>query len=119
MLHDAEAKACAKHTVWSGQAAKHLVFFVLTLFGVLETDIPRGSGAHPRVYNRGLVLARLQMELLGTGPLRAPWHDCMLGPGQRVTAAWLYQLDNISQRTMCASNTYIDVSIDVICDRWI
>ncbi|CAK9004072.1 Pentatricopeptide repeat-containing protein [Durusdinium trenchii] len=37
------------------------------------------------VYNRGLVLARLQMELLGTGPLRAPWHDCMLGPGQRVT----------------------------------
>ena len=43
----------------------------------------------PRVYNRGLVLARLQMQLQDVGPLKLPWSDCMLGPGQKVTASWL------------------------------
>lgn len=37
------------------------------------------------VYNRGLVLARLQMHLQDVGPLKLPWSDCMLGPGQKVT----------------------------------
>ena len=60
----------------------------LHLFSI--TNLPAFSAFpnHPRVYNRGLVLARLQMELQDTGPLKVPWRDCMLGPGQKVTASW-------------------------------
>ena len=39
------------------------------------------------VYNRGLVLARISMEVMDLEPLRVPWKDCLLGPGQKVTAA--------------------------------
>ena len=39
------------------------------------------------VYNRGLVLARISMEVIDLEPLRVPWKDCLLGPGQKVTAA--------------------------------
>ena len=46
----------------------------------------------PRVYNRGLVLARLQMQLQDVGPLKLPWSDCMLGPGQKVTASWFFNI---------------------------
>ena len=42
------------------------------------------------VYNRGLVLARISMEVMDLEPLRVPWKDCLLGPGQKVTAArWM------------------------------
>lgn len=49
----------------------------------------------PRVYNRGLVLARLQMQLQDVGPLKLPWSDCMLGPGQKVTASWFFNIVNL------------------------
>ena len=59
----------------------------LHLFSI--TNLPAFSAfPNPRVYNRGLVLARLQMELQDAGPLKVPWRDCMLGPGQKVTASW-------------------------------
>ena len=38
-----------------------------------------------RIFNRGLVLAKLRLQLSNTGPLRLPWKDCMVGPGQHVT----------------------------------
>ncbi|CAE7386016.1 unnamed protein product [Symbiodinium natans] len=38
-----------------------------------------------QIFNRGLVLAKLRLQLSNTGPLRLPWKDCMVGPGQHVT----------------------------------
>jgi len=37
-----------------------------------------------QIINRALVLAKLSIQLSNTGPLRLPWKDCMVGPGQHV-----------------------------------
>ena len=63
-------------------------WFYSSSYNVFFT-ISRMICGKPRVYNRGLVLARLQMQLQDVGPLKLPWSDCMLGPGQKVTASWL------------------------------
>ncbi|CAJ1356166.1 unnamed protein product, partial [Effrenium voratum] len=45
----------------------------------------KGKRFKMEIYNRGLVLARIQLETASLGPLSVPWADCMLGPGRNVT----------------------------------
>lgn len=73
---------------------KRVVQLLQRVFMCFST-ISRMICGKPRVYNRGLVLARLQMHLQDVGPLKLPWSDCMLGPGQKVTASWFFNIVNL------------------------
>lgn len=52
----------------------------------MGTLVVGGSSSHFRLTltNRGLALARLRLEVASGGPLRLPWRDTQLGPGQSI-----------------------------------
>mmetsp|Transcript_61900 Transcript_61900/g.98063 ORF Transcript_61900/g.98063 Transcript_61900/m.98063 type:complete len:611 (-) Transcript_61900:40-1872(-) len=52
----------------------------------MGTAVIGGADKHFRLTltNRQLILARVRLEVIEGGPLRLPWRDTMLGPGQSI-----------------------------------